>query len=85
MERLSQYGEFIPRNELAKLTIADDESTFEWVSNVEKGQFAIVGRHFIRLLKGELETDASTSWNISSTRARAYHLRRYRSLLCVPV
>lgn len=59
LKRLREWGNVIPRQTLNSLGVGGPTS--EFTRDVEATVFTNVGEAFIKLLRGELTTDASTS------------------------
>jgi hypothetical protein len=56
---LNEQGEYLSRTYLNTLGLGGKRSS--WTADVEVEVFAQIGRKFIELLKGDVNTDASTS------------------------
>lgn len=59
LQRLDAYGEVISAGELNSMGVGGKSSTF--MCDLSPDKFKVIGRAFIQLLRGELDTDASTS------------------------
>lgn len=59
MQRLDDYGEVITADELNAMEVGGAGSTF--MCDLPPDKFKVIGHAFIKLLRGKLDTDASTS------------------------